>query len=266
MSAKQPCHLRRSGKFPRRKGGSRGGGTNYKKSVSVGEFFKMVENGVFRDGEEFYIVTPNKTIWYIHEDTLRVPLEGIFEYGGITDHTSNMRTKIGNEYFQPYASVKVRKVADKFVVTPVGIYDHTYEYDDNYYTYHTTKRTSKRYSPRSSKQWIQDHNGSLVRNVDVTDMRVVGMGVNDAVDVQDLALVSQNATRKVNRHNPASRVLGNRDLARDIAQYLSPASDTAVKTGHRKTAKRSQSKSPPKKGSPSIDELADDMKDLMKSK
>jgi hypothetical protein len=92
------------------------------------------------------------------------------------------------------------------------------------------------------------------------------MGVDDAVEVQDFALVSHNATRKVNRHNPESRVLGNRDFARKIAQYLSPASDTAVKTGHRKTAKRSQSKSPPKKGSPSIDKLTDDMKDLMKSK
>ena len=271
------------------KRGHRGGGTNYKYSVSVGEFFKMVENGVFRDGEKFEIITPNKTIWsyriwsridrsridrsHIDRSHIDPPLikEVMFEYGGYEDYpysyTYRMqrRMKVGDEYFFPYTHVKVIKNDDKFVVIP-GYYRHRVISD--YYTYDTTKRTSQTYSPRSSKQWLLQTDTYPQISTDVTDMRVVGMGVDDAVavEVQDFALVSHNATRKVNRHNPASRVLGNRDFARKIAQYLSPASDTAVKTGHRKTAKRSQSKSPPKKRSPSIDEVTDGMKDLMKSK
>jgi len=243
----------------------------------VGEFFKMVENGHFRDGEKFEIFTPKKTIWSYRLYSYYNPpdFEVLFEYGGYQDYPYSytyrmqQREKVGDEYFFPYASVKVIKNDDKFVVIPFHLYKH--RVISEYYTYDTTKRTSERYSPRSSKQWLQyytKHRGgdTLERSTDVTDMRVVGMGVDDAVEVQDFALVSHNATRKVNRHNPASRILGNRDFARHIAQYLSPASDIAVKTGHRKTAKRSQSKSPTKKRSPSIDKLTDDMKDLMKSK
>jgi len=249
---------RRKRRIRKRYGGER---HNDDGSVSVKEFFDLFEKGDFSVGDKFTIVakepnmqevnTTNLTITNLKMEVVVVPCtytKNKQKLKGTVSGSFNRRPFISHPrsdgwfdyFYYPYPV----DIPLEFYIINLGL-----DYFDRNLICMTYVHSSPRDNGHSDKQCIE-----------ASDLKVFGVGKN----VKDFALVTHNATRKVNANKTVSRVLGNRDLARRIAKYL--PSSQVVQTGHRKTAKRSQSKSPPKKGSPSIDEVTDGMKDLMKSK
>jgi len=249
---------RRKRRIRKRYGGGR---HNDDGAESVKEFFDLFEKGHFSVGDEFTIVakepnmqevnTTNLTITNLKIEVVVVPCtysKNKQKLNGTVSGSFKLRRSIYTDpQFENWFNFFYR------VDSPLTFYitrlNNLNRYLSMMYVKYKFQQTT----------WYHEFHHDEQR-IEASDLKVFGVGKN----AKDFALVTHNATRKVNANKTVSRVLGNRDLARRIAKYL--PSSQVVQTGHRKTAKRSQSKSPPKKRSPSIDEVTDGMKDLMKPK